>query len=258
MNLHLPSPSLSALRQAAPFCHFIWSQHSPQTFKPTHSLSRPLFGAYCLSNMPYIVVTSSPLPFFQGYVPFCVIYAQGSPSPCQPAGHIGETSLSVEACLDRLERAWLPLIAPRYTVHGTLIDLWGIGMLLTGKPAVGKSTAALALIERGHHLVADDAPYLSVSRGKLWGYSSPTIQGLLHTRDQGFLRLEKEKTRPLTPVKLELELCRAPISTRASAKKYLDISVKKYFLPVVSRTELIILIEDRIRNIDMKKSPICS
>jgi HPr kinase/phosphorylase len=46
--------------------------------------------------------------------------------------------------------------APRETVHGTLVDVYGIGLLFTGRSGIGKSEIALDLVERGHRLVADD------------------------------------------------------------------------------------------------------
>lgn len=46
--------------------------------------------------------------------------------------------------------------APKTTVHGTLVDVYGIGILFTGRSGIGKSEIALDLIERGHRLVADD------------------------------------------------------------------------------------------------------
>lgn len=46
--------------------------------------------------------------------------------------------------------------APRITVHGTLVDVYGIGVLFTGRSGIGKSEIALDLVERGHRLVADD------------------------------------------------------------------------------------------------------
>lgn len=46
--------------------------------------------------------------------------------------------------------------APRTEVHGTLVDVYGVGLLFTGRSGIGKSECALDLIERGHRLVADD------------------------------------------------------------------------------------------------------
>jgi len=46
--------------------------------------------------------------------------------------------------------------APSITVHGTLVDVYGVGLMYTGKSGIGKSEVALDLVERGHRLVADD------------------------------------------------------------------------------------------------------
>ncbi|MFH1842801.1 MAG: HPr(Ser) kinase/phosphatase [bacterium] len=46
--------------------------------------------------------------------------------------------------------------APRTDLHGTLVDVYGVGMLFTGRSGIGKSECALDLVERGHRLVADD------------------------------------------------------------------------------------------------------
>jgi HPr kinase/phosphorylase len=48
------------------------------------------------------------------------------------------------------------LFAPRTELHGTLVDVYGVGLLFTGRSGIGKSECALDLIERGHRLVADD------------------------------------------------------------------------------------------------------
>ncbi len=48
-------------------------------------------------------------------------------------------------------------LAESVTKHGTLVDIYGVGVLLTGKSGIGKSECALDLVDRGHRLVADDA-----------------------------------------------------------------------------------------------------
>jgi HPr kinase/phosphorylase len=52
------------------------------------------------------------------------------------------------------------LMAPRTTIQGTMVEILGIGVLLSGKAGVGKSETALALIKKGHSLVADDVTAL--------------------------------------------------------------------------------------------------
>jgi HPr kinase/phosphorylase len=52
------------------------------------------------------------------------------------------------------------LVSPRVRVQGTTLDILGVGVLIEGAPGIGKSEAALALIERGHSLVADDITVL--------------------------------------------------------------------------------------------------
>lgn len=59
------------------------------------------------------------------------------------------------------------LTAPRTRVHATMVDVMGVGVLLEGEPGIGKSETALALIERGHSLVADDISVLRRSNNAL-------------------------------------------------------------------------------------------
>ena len=55
------------------------------------------------------------------------------------------------------------MFAPGTTVHGSLVDVYGCGLLFTGRSAIGKSETALDLVERGHRLVADDV--VTITRG---------------------------------------------------------------------------------------------
>jgi len=53
--------------------------------------------------------------------------------------------------------AWLDIaFAPKVNIHGTMMDVYGVGMLYTGKSGIGKSECALDLVERGHRLIVDD------------------------------------------------------------------------------------------------------
>ena len=81
-------------------------------------------------------------------------------------------------------------LAPRSTVHGTLLDIKGIGTLLRGKSGIGKSECALALIERGHSLVADDLTYVQVADDtKIIGTSHALNRGYMECRGIGILNI---------------------------------------------------------------------
>ncbi|MBD3217904.1 MAG: HPr(Ser) kinase/phosphatase [candidate division Zixibacteria bacterium] len=67
-----------------------------------------------------------------------------------------QTRLSTADLIMRLSGYLDEYFAPFINTHGTLVDVYGVGMLYTGKSGVGKSECALDLIERGHRLVADD------------------------------------------------------------------------------------------------------
>lgn len=68
-----------------------------------------------------------------------------------------QTPLDTSEFVMRLIRALSNVFAARHTMHATLVEVFGIGVLILGESGVGKSEAALELIERGHRLVADDA-----------------------------------------------------------------------------------------------------
>ncbi|MFP4166252.1 MAG: HPr(Ser) kinase/phosphatase [Opitutales bacterium] len=80
--------------------------------------------------------------------------------------------------------------APRTHVHGTLLDVKGIGTLICGESGVGKSECALALIERGHSLVADDLTYVKrLSDREIMGTSSELSRGYMECRGIGIINI---------------------------------------------------------------------
>jgi HPr kinase/phosphorylase len=52
-------------------------------------------------------------------------------------------------------------VAPATTVHGSLADVYGVGLLFVGRSGIGKSECVLDLVERGHRLVADDLVHIT-------------------------------------------------------------------------------------------------
>jgi len=67
-----------------------------------------------------------------------------------------QSRLSTAELTNRLSLYLDNIFAPSITLHGTLVDVYGVGLYYTGKSGIGKSECALDLVERGHRLVADD------------------------------------------------------------------------------------------------------
>jgi len=78
--------------------------------------------------------------------------------------------------------------APKITVHGSLVDVYGIGLLFTGRSGIGKSEIALDLVERGHRLVADDVVLISrKAAGILIGTGTELLQHHMEIRGLGII-----------------------------------------------------------------------
>ena len=79
-------------------------------------------------------------------------------------------------------------LAPCIARHGGLMDVYGVGMFITGDSGVGKSETALELIKRGHRLVADDVVEIrKVSDTELLGSSPDVIRHLMEIRGVGLI-----------------------------------------------------------------------
>jgi len=102
-------------------------------------------------------------------------------------------------------------LVPSTRVHGTLLEIYGIGVLLLGASGVGKSEAALDLVTRGHSLVADDR--VTVKRypsGELLGFSEATIKHHMELRGLGIVNVKDlfglAAVRERKPIDLVVEL----------------------------------------------------
>jgi len=79
-------------------------------------------------------------------------------------------------------------LAPRITMHGVLMDVYGEGILICGESGIGKSEMALELIKRGHRLVADDAVEIRrVSDKTLYGTCPEIIRYFIEVRGIGII-----------------------------------------------------------------------
>ncbi len=151
-------------------------------------------------------------------------------------------------------------LAPSTTLHGVLVDVYGMGVLLLGESGIGKSECALDLVHRGHRLVADDAVEIRrYPNGALVGRAAEMIRYHMELRGIGIINIKNlfgvSAVRASKSVELVIELQRWD-----PAKKYdrLGIDGESYAilererpllrLPVASGRNLALLIEIAARN----------
>jgi HPr kinase/phosphorylase len=83
------------------------------------------------------------------------------------------------------------MFAPQVTVHGSLVDVYGCGLLFTGRSAIGKSETALDLVERGHRLVADDVVTITKRHGDvLIGSGNQLLRHHMEIRGLGIIDVQ--------------------------------------------------------------------
>ena len=110
--------------------------------------------------------------------------ARGTKTPLVIAQHRSSRTIqSLHLVLDEL-------LAPSETRHGVLIDVHGVGMLLSGPSGIGKSECALFLVERGHRLVADDqVEIMKLPTGQVVGRAPAPLRHHLELRGIGIINV---------------------------------------------------------------------
>ncbi|MCS6808374.1 MAG: HPr(Ser) kinase/phosphatase [Bacteroidota bacterium] len=82
--------------------------------------------------------------------------------------------------------------APQVSLHGSFVDVYGVGIMFVGKSGIGKSEIALDLIERGHRLVADDVVILTQKRDDiLIGTGTQLVQHFMEVRGLGLIDIRQ-------------------------------------------------------------------
>ena len=155
------------------------------------------------------------------------------------------------------------LLAPSVTEHGVLMEVFGVGILLTGKSGVGKSETAMELIKRGHRLIADDNVIIKEIANELYGTAPEIIRYFMELRGIGIINVKSmygsgsvldEKTIQLV---IQLENWQQGkeydrIGDEMSATEYLGIKIPKLTIPVSPGRNLAIIIEVAARNFRLK------
>jgi HPr kinase/phosphorylase len=163
-------------------------------------------------------------------------------------------------------------LAESTTRHGVFLDVLGVGVLITGESAVGKSELGLELITRGNGLVADDIAELHrIAPDTLEGRCPELLRDFLEVRGLGVLNIRtmfgETAVRRKKSLKLIVHLHRPQggdlsqmerLPINATHQEILGVNVKTVNIPVVAGRNLAVLVEAAARNFVMQQRGIDS
>lgn len=170
--------------------------------------------------------------------------------------------LSDSLVLDNLQYYAARFLAAKATLHGVFLEVLGMGVLLTGHSAVGKSELALELITRGHRLVADDAPeFRRIAPDIVAGSCPPLLREFLEVRGLGILDIRAmfgdSSIANSMYLQLIVHLKRMKLQEIADMERLhvagqnrivLGVEIPQITVPVAPGRNLAILVETAVRN----------
>ena len=165
----------------------------------------------------------------------------------------------------RILRIFSNIFAPKKTMHGVLVEVFGVGIILIGDSGVGKSETALELVERGHRLVADDIVELRCVNGNtvLGQGSNKVISHHMEIRGLGIINVEqlygvgaiREQKEVQLVVKLEVwdnHKVYDRLGTEQKTMEILGVKVPALEIPVKPGRNIPIIVETAAMNERLK------
>ena len=150
-------------------------------------------------------------------------------------------------------------------LHGVFLDIFGVGVFLTGDSGIGKSEIALGLISRGHRLIADDSTDFYLEKGRstpeIYGQCPEIIKNFLEVRGLGVLNIKAMfgdkaicDSAPLQLVTHLMDFSDQEIKNSDrlhgmhSTLTVLGMEVARVVIPVAAGRNLSVLLETAVRN----------
>lgn len=215
----------------------------------TKEEQQKIFSTICHRETPAIIFARD-MEIPQELIP----YAQASRIPILKA--VSKTSRVLANITNYLENQ----LAERMSIHGVLIEVFGMGVLLKGASGVGKSETALELIQRGHRLIADDrVEVYQMDELTLFGEAPPILQNLLEIRGLGIIDVVSLYGVSAIRKKIKIELIINLIMDDGTFQydrlgydqeyeEIFDVQIPKIRIPVKTGRSLSVIIESAAMN----------
>lgn len=185
---------------------------------------------------------------------------------CEEEGiAVFKTNMPTMSLLNKMTLVLSEEFSPTMTCHGTLVEAFGVGVLIQGDSSVGKSEAALGLIERGHRLVSDDVVRIRLREGTNLEGSGPELtRHLIEIRGIGIINVAhlygavcvREDKKIDLIVKLEEWDDRQFYDRVGLDEKFSDllgVKIPYHVLPLKPGRDVILLIETIVLNHRLKE-----
>jgi HPr kinase/phosphorylase len=208
--------------------------------------------------------------FFQFEIP-CLIVSNSNPLPPELPRQadasevcIFSTPLSTTELSHLLSDYLDHKFAPSVIVHGSLVDVYGTGLLFTGRSGIGKSEVALDLVERGHRLVSDDVVTLTrTADNVLMGAGSELLKHFMEIRGVGIIdvarmfgvraiRLQKRVETEVQLVDWTNEQDYERVGFDEHYKEYLGVKIPYVRLPIFPGKNVTVISETIALNLHLK------
>lgn len=167
------------------------------------------------------------------------------------------TSLPSSDAIGAVSAVLSDRLAPEVTLHGTLMEVYGIGVLILGDSGIGKSECALDLITRGHRLIADDSVRIREVGERLIGEAPESIRDFIEIRGLGIINARDlfgvSALSPSTQIRFCIEFSDRTIcgmdrlGLELNSLTILNLSIQKFPLPVMPGRNLSTLVEASVR-----------
>ncbi|ANZ58460.1 HPr kinase/phosphorylase [Fructilactobacillus lindneri] len=171
-----------------------------------------------------------------------------------------ESKLNTSRVLSNMTDFLEAKLAPRKSVHGVLVEVYGLGVLITGESGIGKSETALELVKRGHRLIADDrVEVYQRDEQALIGQAPKILSHLLEIRGIGIIDVMtlfgagavRSETKVDLVVHLDIwnkDTKYDRLGNNHDTVQFFDVELKELNIPVKPGRNLAIIIETAAMN----------